>query len=91
MPWALAFARATIWEKAPNLITASETGTQGFQSLALGPRFRGGDDWEKTANLLTPAKAEIQGAEAAAVALDPRFREGDYTLLIMLVSFRAGL
>jgi hypothetical protein len=37
------------------------------------------------------AKAGIQGAEATAVALDPRFRDGDDTLLIMLVSFRAGL
>ena len=37
------------------------------------------------------AKAGIQGAKATAVALDPRFREGDDTLLIMLVSFRAGL
>jgi hypothetical protein len=37
------------------------------------------------------AKAGIQGAKATAVALDPRFREGDDTLLIILVSFRAGL
>jgi hypothetical protein len=33
----------------------------------------------------------IQGAKATAVALDPRFREGDDILLLMLVSFRAGL
>jgi hypothetical protein len=31
------------------------------------------------------------GAKATAVALDPRFREGDDTLLIMLTSFRVGL
>ena len=37
-------------------------------------------------------KAGIQGAEATAVALHSRFREGDDTLQqIMLVSFRAGL
>jgi hypothetical protein len=44
-----------------------------------------------------PAKAGIQGPKATAVApcsgqgqaLDPRFREGDDTLLIMLLSFRA--
>ena len=44
-------------------------------------------------------KAGIQGAKATAVApcsgqgqaVDPRFREGDDTLLVMLVSFLAGL
>ena len=36
------------------------------------------------------AKAGIQGAKATAVALDPRLREGHDTLLIMLMSFRAG-
>jgi hypothetical protein len=41
--------------------------------------------------IVIPAKAGIQGRKATAVALDPRFREGDDTLLIMLMSFRAGL
>ena len=41
--------------------------------------------------MVIPAKAGIQGAKATAVAPDPRFREGDDTLLIMLVSFRPGL
>ena len=40
--------------------------------------------------IVIPAKAGIQGAKATAAALDPRFREGDDTLLIMLVSFRAA-
>jgi hypothetical protein len=26
-------------------VVPAKAGTQGFQSLALGPRFRGGDDW----------------------------------------------
>jgi hypothetical protein len=41
--------------------------------------------------IVIPAKAGIQGAKATAVALGPRFREGDDTLLTMLMSFRVGL
>jgi hypothetical protein len=41
--------------------------------------------------IVIPAKAGNPGAKATEVALDPRFREGDDTLLIMLVSFRVGL
>ena len=37
-----------------------------------------------------PAKAGIQGSDVVAVALDPRFRGGDDSPLIMVASFQAA-
>ena len=42
-------------------VVPAQTGTQGFQSLALGPRFRGGDDLRGLRDLITPSNAGIYG------------------------------
>jgi hypothetical protein len=42
-----------------NWITSSKAGTQGFQSLALGPRFRGDDEFARPQDFLTASFAAM--------------------------------
>ena len=46
---------------ADPFVVPAQAGTQGFQSLALGPRFRGGDGFERARNWITDLKAGVQG------------------------------
>jgi hypothetical protein len=45
--------------RAARLVIPAQAGIQTFQSLALDPRFRGGDDLAGRPHFLTPASAGI--------------------------------
>ena len=62
-------------------VVPAQAGTQGFQSLALGPRFRGGDDWRMLPIWITASESGNPGRKRSSRC--PRTAFAGVTVMIV--------